>query len=319
MHRLWFERGLPSHLSGLVSGRAEPLGPTPPNDPLASAVGADGAIASSLLRYDASVFDRMPKLRVVSRTGIGYDRVDVAEATRRGIAVGVAPDGPTTSTAEHTLALILAAAKRLKVAEAMLREGPGDYFSRNDGVEIAGRTLGVVGYGRIGSRVAAMAGGLGMRVLVFDPFAMPSESGIETAGSLHELLANSDVVTLHLPLVDTTRHLLDGPAFAAMRPGAIVINTARGGLIDHDALLEALSTGHLAGAGLDVTEPEPLPEAHPLLRRVDVIVTPHVAAATREGKDRLYSMAIDQAIAVLDGQSAPNIVNPEVIAQGGAE
>jgi glyoxylate reductase len=104
-----------------------------------------------------------------------------------------------------------------------------------------------------------------------------------------------------------------------MQPGAIVINTARGGLIDHVALLEALSTGHLAGAGLDVTEPEPLPEAHPLLRRDDVIVTPHVAAATREGKDRLYSMAIDQAIAVLDGQSAPNIVNPEVIVQGGAE
>jgi phosphoglycerate dehydrogenase-like enzyme len=148
---------------------------------------------------------------------------------------------------------------------------------------------------------------------------MPSDSGIETVGSLHELLANSDVVTLHLPLVDATRHLLDRAAFAAMRPGAIVINTARGGLIDHDALFEALSTGRLAGAGIDVTEPEPLPETHPLLQRDDVIVTPHVAAATREGKDRLYSMAIDQAIAVLDGQSAPNIVNPEVIAQGGAE
>lgn len=319
MHRLWFERGLPSHLSDLVSGRAEPLGPNGPGDPLGTAFDADGAIASSLLRYDASVFDRMPKLRVVSRTGIGYDRVDIAEATRRGIAVGVAPDGPTTSTAEHTLALILAVAKRLKATEAMLREGPGDYFSRNDGVEIAGRTLGVVGYGRIGSRVAAMAGGLGMPILVFDPFAMPSESGIETAKSLPELLANSDIVTLHLPLVDATRHLLDAAAFAAVRPGAIVINTARGGLIDHDALLEALSTGHVSGAGLDVTEPEPLPATHPLLWRDDVIVTPHVAAATREGKDRLYAMAIDQAIAVLDGHSAPNIVNPEVIAQGGAE
>jgi phosphoglycerate dehydrogenase-like enzyme len=313
MHRLWFERGLPSHLSGLVIDRAEVIEPGPPGDPLVTAAAADGAIASSLLDYDAAAFDQMPRLRVVSRTGIGSDRVDIAEATLRGIGVCVAPDAPTVSTAEHTVALILAVAKRLDAAAAMLRTGASDYFTRHSGVDLAGRTLGVVGYGRIGRRVASMGRCLGMEVIAFDPAVEPNGSDVMVAGTLDELLATSDVVTLHVPLADETRHLMNERTFASMRPGAILVNTARGGLVDQEALLAALESGRLLGAGLDVTDPEPLPPSHPLLGREDVIVTPHIASATVEGKDRLYEHAIGNALAVLDGFAPAGLLNPEVL------
>jgi phosphoglycerate dehydrogenase-like enzyme len=313
MHRLWFERGLPTHLDELVRGRAEAVDPGPPDDPLLTAAGADGAIVSALVRYDAAAFDRMPLLRVVSRTGIGHDRVDVAEATRRGVAVCIAADAPTVSTAEHALALILAVAKRIDAAAAMLRRGPDDHFSRHDGVELAGRTLGVVGYGRIGVRVASMGRCLGMKVTVFDPAVSPDQPDLAVAGSLGELLRGADVVTLHLPLNDGTHHMLDQDSFSQMRPGAILVNTARGGLVDQDALLAALETGRLRGAGLDVTEPEPLPLTHPLLHRDDVIVTPHVASATGAGKDRLYAHAIDSALDVLAGGTPASVLNPEAL------
>jgi phosphoglycerate dehydrogenase-like enzyme len=315
MHRLWFERSLPPHLAGFVRGRAVAVDPEPLDDPLASAAEADGAIASSLIRYDAGAFDRMPRLRVVSRTGIGYDRVDVSEATRRGIAICTAPDAPTVSTAEHTVALMLAVAKRLDAAAAMLRRGPGDYFSNHGGVELAGRTLGVVGYGRIGARVAAMGSCLGMKVMVFDPEQHPHDPDIAIADTFDDLLGAADIVTLHVPLGEGTRHLLDERAFARMRPGAILVNTARGGLVDQEALLAALDSGHLRGAGLDVTDPEPLPPSHPLLDRENVVVTPHVASATIEGRDRLYEQAIRHALQVLDGGRPDSILNPEVLAR----
>lgn len=315
MHRLWFERGLPLHLAGLIDGRAFAVDPGPPDDPLATAGEADGAIASSLIRYDGVAFDRMPSLQVVSRTGIGYDRIDIAEATRRRIAVCTAPDAPTVSTAEHTLALLFAVAKRLAPAAALLRRGPADYFSRHDGVELADRSLGVVGYGRIGSRVATMGRCLGMTVIVFDPEKDPADSDIVVAATLDELLAAADIVSLHIPLHVGTWHVIDERALSMMRPGAIIVNTSRGGLIDQDALLRALDSGHLFGAGLDVTDPEPLPSSHPLLDREGVVVTPHVASATIEGKDRLYEQAIRYALQVLDGGRPDAVLNPEVLAR----
>jgi len=313
MHRLWFERGLPSHMSGLVIDRAEVIEPGPPGDPFATAGAADGAIASSLVDYDAVAFDQMPRLRVVSRTGIGSDRVDIAEATHRGIAVCVAADAPTVSTAEHTVALILAVAKRLDAAAAMLRGGPSDYFTRHSGVDLAGRRLGVVGYGRIGRRVAAMGRCLGMEVVAFDPAVEPDDRDVVVTGTLAELLATSDVVTLHIPLGEETQHLMNERTFASMLPGAILVNTARGGLVDQDALLAALESGRLHGAGLDVTDPEPLPPSHPLLGRDDVIVTPHVASATFEGKNRLYEHAVGNALDVLDGIAPAGLLNPDVL------
>jgi D-3-phosphoglycerate dehydrogenase len=312
MHRLWFERGLPPHLADLVRDRAFAVDPGPPDDPLATADEAEGVIASSLIRYDAGAFARMPRLRVVSRTGIGYDRIDVAEATRRGVAVCTAPDAPTVSTAEHTMALIFAVAKRLDASASMLRKGPADYFSRHDAVELADRTLGVVGYGRIGTRVASMGRCLGMAITVFDPARRPEDPDI-VAATLDDLLGVADIVTLHAPLDADTHHLIDAGRFRAMRPGAILINTARGGLVDQSALLQALDSGRLRGAGLDVTDPDPLPPSHPLLHREDVVVTPHVASATIEGKDRLYEQAIRYALEVLDGGRPNAVLNPEVL------
>ncbi len=314
MHRIWFEREpQPEHLA-LLDGVALPLGPASGDDPFRELGEAD-AIVASIRVYGAEVMDLAPRVQVICRTGIGYDKVDVAAATRRGIAVCNTPDAPTISTAEHAVALMLAVAKRLPSAADELRAGGVDIFARHQGVELQGKTLGLVGLGRIGGRVAGVAAALGMRVHAFDPYAPPDRAaqlGVEDAGSLDALLTAADVVSLHVPLTDETLGMMDAARFSAMRPGSILVNTARGGLVDHDALLRALEDGPLAGAGLDVTEPEPLDPSHPLLHRVDVIVTPHVASATAAGKDRIYRQAIAQALQVLRGERPPHLVNPEV-------
>ena len=254
-------------------------------------------------------------LLVLARTGIGYDAVDVDAATRLGIAVCNTPDGPTTSTAEHAVTLMLIVAKKVRPAEAALRTGTSaTYYARHAGIELDGKMLGLVGCGRIARRVARIAQGLGMRVKAFDPYlasaGMPS--GVERAGTLEELLRAADVVSVHVPLTATSRGMFGADQFDAMRPGAVFVNTARGGLVDHDALLDALERGHLFGAGLDVTAPEPLPPDHPLLARDDVVITPHVASATVDGKARVFRAAFGQALDVVAGRRPEHLVNPEV-------
>jgi D-3-phosphoglycerate dehydrogenase len=317
MFRIWSERAIPGDVSTSIAGIAEVLGPgtATPND-LSAAIGtAEAAIASALMTYDASIMDRAPGLRVIARTGIGTDNIDVSAATDRGIAVCNTPDAPTRSTAEHTITLMLAVAKRVVNAQTALRSGGRDFFASHQGLELAGRTLGLVGMGRIGRAVAGMAGGLDMSVISYDPFVDPesvSGSGILLVETLETLVEEADVVSLHVPLTNETYHLIDGPIIERMRPNAILVNTARGGLIDHAALLDALESGKLFGAGLDVTDPEPLPPDHPLLTNSHAVVTPHVAAATFEAKARLYESAVDQALRVLRGQRPDHLVNPTV-------
>jgi phosphoglycerate dehydrogenase-like enzyme len=322
--RIWFEREIPAGLEEEVAATAVALGPGTDEDPYAGLADAAGAMASSY-RYDAAFMDRAPALRVISRTGIGYDLVDVAEATRRGIAVCNTPDGPTVSTAEHTVTLVLAVAKDVKRSERDLERGVGDYYSRHAAVELDGRTLGLVGYGRIARRVGRACAGLGMHVIAFDPFLPETafQPGARRAGTLRQLLAEADVVSVHVPLTDDSRGMFGASEFAAMKPGAVFVNTARGGLVDGDALLAALDAGHLHGAGLDVTDPEPLPVGHQLLGRPDVVVTPHVASGTIDGKIRIFRAALANALAVLADEQPNDIVNPEVwdhrIALGGRE
>ena len=311
---IWFDRPLLPALAPTVTAACAVLGPATDTDPYAGVDGAVAAIVGSTTYADA-FFDRAPNLRVIARSGIGYDNIDIPAATRRGIAVCNAPDGPTVSTAEHAIALLLAVAKRLRPAEAALRSGQAsDYYARHDGIELDGKVLGLVGFGRIARRVARIAQGLGMEVVVVDPFldASAVPTSVRRVETLDELLPLADVVSVHVPLTEASAGMFDAGRFAAMRRGALFINTARGGLVDQAALLAALDTGQLAGAGLDVTTPEPLPVDHPLLARDDVVVTPHVASATTEGKARILRIAFQQAMAVVEGRRPDHLVNPEV-------
>jgi phosphoglycerate dehydrogenase-like enzyme len=279
-------------------------------------LGSASAVIAGARPWDATLFDRAPRLRVLSRTGIGVDSVDLAEATRRGVLVTNTPDGPTVSTAEHAVALILATAKTLPDQQERLRLGTGNYSVASTATELATLTLGLVGFGRIARRVAAAGRALGMTVVANDPLVDPEAVGGDAAGvelvAFDELLGRSDVLSLHCPLLPSNRGLFDRDTFGRCKPRMIFVNAARGGLVDHDALVEALDAGHIRSAGLDVTEPEPLPPGHTLLHRSNVIVTPHVAAATEAGRERMLSMAIDQALRALRGERPSHLVNPEV-------
>lgn len=311
---IWFERALLPSLASTVESACSVRGPATADDPYAGVEGAVAAVVGAA-SYGTSFLERARDLRVICRTGIGYDAIDVDAATARGVLVCNTPDGPTVSTAEHAVTLMLMVAKRVKAAEGALRTGtvPG-YYVRHDGMELDGKVLGLVGFGRIARRVARIALGIGMRVVVVDPYIdrAGSPRGIDHVETLDELLRAADVVSVHVPLTEVSRGMFGARQFSAMKPGAVFINTARGGLIDQDALLAALDSRRLSGAGLDVTSPEPLPADHPLLRRDDVVVTPHVASATVDGKARIFRVAFEQALAVIDGRRPAHPINPEV-------
>jgi len=272
---------------------------------------ADGAVVGADQSWDAEACRRLPRLKVVARAGIGYDNVEVAECAAAGVAACNAPDAPTVSTAEHALALLLTVSKRIKVSERRPGSGLGDYRAGHRALELQGRTLGLLGRGCIGRPVGRYTAALGMRVLVHDPYldhVRVAEVGepVDLAG----LWRRSDAISLHAPATEATRHIVDAGAIAAMRPGVIIVNCARGSLIDHEALLAGLAKGRIAGAGLDVTEPEPLPVGHPLLGRDDVIVTPHVASSTTAGMVRLLGQALGQAAEWLRGGTPEHLLDP---------
>lgn len=318
MHKIWFEWPLPRELEGLLESVVVPLGPASltPDEPFAALPGADAIIAAAELQYTNDVFQASTQLRVISRIGVGYDNIDVAAATRRGIAVCNAPDAPTISTAEHTIALMFAVAKGVPAARSQLRRGDAaNSFLQNRGRELCGLTLGVVGLGRIGQRVAQLAQGLGMNVVAYDPHARTEtlvDLHVVRCESLDDLLAEADVVSLHAPFNESTRHLINETTLQQMKPGSILINTSRGGLVDEPALAKSLRSGHLFGAGLDVFAAEPPAPDHPLLQLENVVATPHIASATDVSKSNLWTTAIRQALDVLNGRRPPHLVNPEI-------
>lgn len=272
---------------------------------------ADGVVVSSVLAWDAAACDRYPNLKVVARSGVGYDNVDPAGCASRGVAACNTPDAPTVSTAEHALALMLAAAKKLKPSAERLAEGRGGYLAAHRSLELDGRTLGLLGAGRIGARLGGYARALGMRVIACDPYLEAFEHG--ELVDLETLWSDSDVISLHAPAVASTHRIVDAAALARMRPGVVIVNCARGSLVDLDALLAGLESGRVAAAGLDVTDPEPLPPGHPLLDRDDVIATPHVASATVAGRARLVSSALDQALCWLRGGTPEHLLDPAAL------
>ncbi len=294
----------PAHLE-LFVGKAHIVGPD------GSVASANGAVAGAAV-WDGDRMDGYDDLQVISRAGIGFDAVDLKAATERGIVVCNAPDAPTVSTAEHAVALMMTCAKTMAANQRRQRDGVGGYAAANTAMELEGRTLGLIGYGRIARRVSAVATALGMNVVTADPYIDPTSADVNVV-SFDDLLAQADVVSLHAPATDATRGMIGANAMAAMRPGAILVNTARGVLVDHTALVAALESGHLGGAGLDVTDPEPLPLDHPLLARDDVVVTPHIASSSDRGKLRLYAHAIENALGVIAGDQPTTCVNPEVL------
>jgi D-3-phosphoglycerate dehydrogenase len=248
---------------------------------------AEGVIVRSETRITAAELAEPGKLRVIVRAGVGVDTIDVEAATRRGILVMNTPSGNTVSTAEQTIALLMALARHTPAADASLRQSKWER-SKFLGCQLAGKTMGVVGLGRIGREVARRAGGLDMKVIGFDPFVAPAavtQMGLEAAANLADLLPRVDFLTVHTPLTDETRNLIGEKELAAMKPGARVINCARGGIINEEALAAALASKHIAGAALDVFVQEPPPADHPLLKLSNVVVTPHLGASTAEAQD----------------------------------
>ncbi|MBY6241040.1 phosphoglycerate dehydrogenase [Methylosinus sp. Sm6] len=247
----------------------------------------DALAIRSATRVDAGLLARAGRLKAVGRAGVGVDNVDVAAATARGVVVMNTPYGNSITTAEHTIALMMALARQIPAADASTRAGKWEK-SRFMGVELAGKTLGVIGCGNVGANVATRALGLSMRVIAYDPFLTPEraeELGVEPV-ALDALLARADVVTLHTPLTTKTRHILNAESIAAMKPGARIVNCARGGLVDEAALAAALDSGRVAGAALDVFESEPARD-NPLFSRANVVCTPHLGASTLEAQEKV--------------------------------
>jgi D-3-phosphoglycerate dehydrogenase len=281
--------------------------------------GFDALIVRSATTVDADVIERGTRLKVIARAGVGVDNVDVDAATRRGIVVANAPESTVVSAAEHTIALLLSVARNIPQAHATLKSGKWDR-ARFAGIELSGKTLGVLGFGRIGRQVARRALALGMRVVAYDPYVGPErlrELGVESAPALEDVYSAADFITLHLPLTAQTKGVLGPDAFARMREGVRIVNTARGELVDEDALAAAIATGKVAGAALDVFETEPY--TGPLLELESVVVTPHLAASTTEAQDRAGMIIAEQVTAALEGGLVETAVNIPVVDQADLE
>jgi lactate dehydrogenase-like 2-hydroxyacid dehydrogenase len=293
-------------------------GPLPPSQPdLGAAVrGCEGILSLLTDRIDGPVMDAAgPTLKVISNFAVGVDNVDLAEATRRGIPVGNTPNVLTETTADLAWALLMAVARRITEGDRYVRADRWKTWEPQLllGREVFGATLGVVGFGRIGKAAARRAQGFSMRVLVTTRHPEPAADGVSFV-DFGTLLEESDFVTIHTPLTAETRGLFDRVAFTRMKPGAILVNTARGPIVDSEALAEALASGKLAGAGLDVTDPEPIPPDSPLLGLPNCVVVPHIGSATVQTRDRMARMAAMNLLAGLRGEPLPHCVNADALA-----
>jgi glyoxylate reductase len=290
--------------------------PPPREVLLRESASCDGLLALLTDRIDAAFLDACPGLKVVSNYAVGFDNIDVDAATSRGVAVTNTPGVLTETTADFAFTLLMATARRLVEADRYTRDGKWKSWMPMLflGQDIHRATLGLVGLGRIGAAMAKRARGFDITVLYHDVVRRQDlEQGLGIAFTpLDDLLRRSDFVSVHTPLTSETRHLIGAPQFALMKKTAILINSARGPIVDQDALVHALRDGTIAGAGLDVFEAEPIPADHPLLRLDNVIVAPHIASASVETRTRMALMAAEGLLDVLAGRRPANFVNPDV-------
>jgi glyoxylate reductase len=277
---------------------------------------AQGLLSLLTIPVTEALLDQCPRLRVVSNMAVGVDNIDLAACTRRGISVGNTPGVLTAGTADLAMALLLSIARRLGEASSDARQGRWVTWSPTGwlGADLDGAVLGIVGFGKIGQAVARRAQGFGLRLLYSDPGDHPELDAALGAQRvpLEQLLAESDFVSLHVPLTPATRGLIDAQALQQMKPGAHLINTARGPVVDTEALVAALQKGWIAGAALDVTDPEPLPASHPLYSLPNCLITPHIGSATTNTRRRMAELAVENLLAGLSGQRLPHCANPQV-------
>ena len=295
----------------------------PPRDVLLRSIaGCDGVLTLLTDRVDAEFFDAAgPQLKVVSNYAVGFDNIDIPEATRRKVPVGNTPGVLTDTTADLAFALLMAAGRRVAEGDRYVRQGRWKTWGPMLllGHDVHGSTLGIVGFGRIGQALARRASGFGMQILYHDVNRLPpevEESLSATFVPLDELLARSDFVSLHVNLTPDTEHLMNAERLRQMKPTGVLVNTSRGPVVDHDALFEALRDGVIFAAGLDVTEPEPLPPSHPLLTLDSCLVVPHIASASRATRGKMAEMAAANLLAGVRGERLPTPVNPEVYERG---
>lgn len=275
--------------------------------------GVFGIVLRTRAQITRRIIEAADSLRVISRTGAGYDNVDVDAATEHGVMVCNLPGINSTSVAEHTLALLFALVKQLKLMDGYTRTG--NWQRRSDCIarDVSGMMLGIVGLGKIGREVMVRAKAMGMDILAYDPYVNDDLEGITVCKTLEELFANSDVITVHVPSLSSTKGLVSRKLISLMKPTAYLINTSRGAVVDEEALVEALRTGAIAGAGLDVFVEEPIAEDNPLIQLDNVILTPHSAALTRECGYKMTMEAVRQIIDCLEGRVPQNVVNREVL------
>jgi glyoxylate reductase len=316
MAKIFVTRRLPGPALDRLSARHEveiwPDRLPPPAAQLAERAGeADGLLSTISDKIDAPLLDACPNLKAIANYAVGYDNVDVEAATARGIPVGNTPDVLTDATADLAFTLLLAAARRLLEACATVTDGTWDTWDPRAllGRSVNGKTLGIIGAGRIGRAVARRASGFDMEVLLSGRPGDDAAAQQDGRTPIAEVLQRSDFVSMHCPLNEQTRHLIDAEALALMRPTAILVNTARGPIVDQSALARALHDGTIGGAALDVTDPEPLPADDALLRAPNLIVAPHIGSATHEAREQMAELSVDNLLAAFDGQPMPNPVN----------
>lgn len=312
-------------LSALKARHDVVLGYGPAATDLGRIVERVDAILIRTGRLDAAMLSNARRCRIIARRGVGVDNIDVTTATALGIPVAITVNANATTVAEHVFALALAVLHNVVLGDRAVRAARFASRDRLVGYDLSGRRLGLIGVGRIGREVIRIARrGFGMPVIAYDPFSpvdAESDPGIDVAHTLEAVLRGSDIVSVHTPLSDTTRGLLDSAAFRRMKQGAIVINTARGGIVDEHALAAALRDHHLAGAGIDVFATEPPPADHPLFALDNVVVTPHYAGLTTESVERMSWASVNAVIDVLDGATTEDkssqrdwqIINPEYV------
>ena len=294
--------------------------PPPPDKLLELTDGCDGILSTLNDRIDGAFLDQVPSVKVVSNFAVGYDNINVDDCTARGVAVCITPDVLTDTTADFAFALLLAAARRVSESHQSIPRGewktwePLGYL----GQDVHGSTLGIVGMGRIGVAMAKRAAGFDMSVIYSDMYRnekAEQEFGVEYV-DFDEVLTRSDFISVHVPLTPETRQLFGAAEFEKMKESAVLINTSRGPVVDTNALVDALNSGKIWGAGLDVTDPEPLPADHPLLENEKAVVCPHIASASETTRSRMAQLAAENVKAVLTGETPPRCLNPEVLSRG---